>query len=83
MVYYSERLHNEAGMRAGQLIAEGAIGRVLQVVNLAPHRLSKASRPAWFFRRAQYGGAPCASMPSRSQSSPSQSMTTHRSGAAT
>jgi predicted dehydrogenase len=56
MVYYSERLHNEAGMRAGQLIAEGAIGRVLQVINLAPHRLSKATRPAWFFDKEKYGG---------------------------
>jgi len=56
MVYYSERLHNEAGMKAGDLIAAGAIGRVLQVVNLAPHRLSKAIRPDWFFEKEKYGG---------------------------
>ncbi len=56
MVYYSERLHNEAGMKAGELIADGAIGRVLQVINLAPHRLSKATRPDWFFDKEQYGG---------------------------
>jgi predicted dehydrogenase len=56
MVYYSERLHNEAGMKAGDLIAAGAIGRVLQVINLAPHRLSKATRPGWFFEKEQYGG---------------------------
>ena len=56
MVYYSERLHNEAGMKAGALIAEGAIGHVLQVINLAPHRLSKKIRPAWFFDKKQYGG---------------------------
>lgn len=56
MVYYSERLHNEAGMRAGQLIAEGAVGRVLQVINLAPHRLSKPTRPDWFFDKEKYGG---------------------------
>ena len=56
MVYYSERLHNEAGMKAGELIAGGAIGRVLQVINLAPHRLSKESRPDWFFNKEQYGG---------------------------
>lgn len=56
MVYYSERLHNESSMRATELIREGAIGKVLQVINLAPHRMSKAARPAWFFEKAQYGG---------------------------
>lgn len=56
MVYYSERLHNDAAWRAGELIAGGAIGRVLQVVNLAPHRLAKPSRPEWFFDKQQYGG---------------------------
>ena len=55
-VYYAERLHNDAAWRAGELIAQGAIGRVLQVLNLAPHRLAKASRPDWFFDKACYGG---------------------------
>ncbi len=56
MVYYSERLHNEAGMKAGELIAAGAVGKVLQVINLAPHRLAKATRPDWFFDKEKYGG---------------------------
>jgi predicted dehydrogenase len=56
MVYYSERLHVEAAVYAGDLIRDGVIGRVIQVINLAPHRLSKASRPAWFFEKAKYGG---------------------------
>ena len=55
-VYYAERIHNEAAWRAGELIAEGAIGDVLQVVTLAPHRLSKATRPGWFFDKRCYGG---------------------------
>lgn len=55
-VYYAERLHNDAAWRAGELIAEGAIGRVVQVLNLAPHRLAKATRPDWFFDKACYGG---------------------------
>ncbi|NKB98819.1 MAG: gfo/Idh/MocA family oxidoreductase [Pseudomonadales bacterium] len=55
-VYYAERLHNEAAWRAGELVAAGAVGRVLQVVNLAPHRLSKGSRPDWFFDKRAYGG---------------------------
>ena len=56
LVYYSERLHNDAAWQAGELIAEGNIGRVIQVLNLAPHRLAKATRPDWFFDKAQYGG---------------------------
>lgn len=56
MVYYSERLHVESAWYAGELIQQGAIGRVLQVINLAPHKLSKGSRPDWFFDKAQYGG---------------------------
>ena len=55
-VYYSERVHNEAAWHAGDLIAQGAIGRVLHVLNLAPHRLSKETRPDWFFDKARYGG---------------------------
>jgi predicted dehydrogenase len=59
MVYYSERLHNECAVFAGQLIAEGAIGRVVQVLGLGPHRLNASSRPDWFFQREQYGGILC------------------------
>ena len=56
MVYYSERLHNEAAWHAGELIRNGAIGRLLHVLIMAPHRLSKESRPAWFFDKEAYGG---------------------------
>lgn len=58
-VYFSERLHVESAMHATDLVRDGAIGRVLQVIGLGPHRLSKASRPAWFFERAKYGGILC------------------------
>jgi predicted dehydrogenase len=56
LCYFSERLHNESSMKATELIRSGAIGDVLQVINLAPHRMSKAARPDWFFNKAQYGG---------------------------
>ena len=56
MVYYSERLHNESSMKATELIQCGAVGQVLQVINLAPHRLSKEARPDWFFEKKKYGG---------------------------
>jgi predicted dehydrogenase len=55
-VYYSERLHVECAVHAGYLVRGGAIGRVVQVLGLGPHRLSAASRPAWFFEKARYGG---------------------------
>jgi predicted dehydrogenase len=56
-VYYSERLHSECAVFAGQLIADGQIGRVVQVVGFGPHRLGPPSgRPAWFFEKARYGG---------------------------
>ncbi|WP_395344433.1 Gfo/Idh/MocA family protein [Ningiella sp. W23] len=55
-VYYAERLHNDAANKAGELIKSGAIGKVLQVICLAPHRLSKQSRPDWFFDKTRYGG---------------------------
>lgn len=59
MVYYSERLHVECAVFAGQLIQQGAIGRVVQVVGFGPHRLNAPSRPAWFFEKAKYGGILC------------------------
>lgn len=55
-VYFAERVHNEAAWRAGEMLAQGAVGEVIQVLNLAPHRLSAETRPDWFFRKANYGG---------------------------
>ncbi|NLJ75307.1 MAG: Gfo/Idh/MocA family oxidoreductase [Firmicutes bacterium] len=56
MVYYSERLHVESAVYAGQLIKNGAIGRVIHVAGFGPHRLNLPSRPDWFFQREHYGG---------------------------
>ncbi len=58
-VYFSERLHVEAAMYATDLVQQGAIGRVLQVIGLGPHRLNASTRPEWFFKKAQYGGILC------------------------
>lgn len=58
-VYFSERLHVESAVFAGQLVKEGAIGKVVQVTGFGPHRLNASSRPAWFFERAKYGGILC------------------------
>jgi predicted dehydrogenase len=59
MCYYSERIHVEAAVYAGQLIEEGAIGKVIQVLGLGPHRLNAPSRPDWFFEKDKYGGILC------------------------
>ena len=55
-VLYSERHEVPAAIRAGELIKAGAIGRVLQTINLAPHRINPKSRPEWFFQKERYGG---------------------------
>lgn len=55
-VYYAERIHNEAAWHAGEMVAQGAVGDVIQVLNIAPHRLAIATRPPWFFQKRCYGG---------------------------
>jgi predicted dehydrogenase len=55
-VDFCERFHHPATVRAGELVAAGAVGRVVQTIGLGPHRADPASRPDWFFRREQYGG---------------------------
>lgn len=53
---FSERFEVPAMTRAAALVAQGAIGRVVQTTGLGPHRLNAATRPDWFFERARYGG---------------------------
>ena len=55
-IYFSERLHVEASVRAGEMIREGAIGKIVQVMGWGPHRLSETTRPGWFFDPERYGG---------------------------
>lgn len=58
-IYYSERLHVESAVFAGQLIEEGAIGKVVQVIGTGPHRANADSRPDWFFDPEKFGGILC------------------------
>lgn len=48
-VNYSERVSDESAIFAGRLLECGAIGRVVQVLGMGPHRLNLPSRPDWFF----------------------------------
>ena len=58
-IMYSERLEVRAAVQAGYLIKSGAIGKVIQTVNIAPHQVNAPSRPDWFWDPAQYGGILC------------------------
>jgi predicted dehydrogenase len=58
-ILYSERLTNPASVKAGELVQAGAIGKVIQTLGMGPHRMSPASRPAWFFDPEKAGGVLC------------------------
>ncbi|CAN1547858.1 MviM Predicted dehydrogenases and related proteins [Rhabdaerophilaceae bacterium] len=55
-VDFTERFEVRSTTRAGELVHSGAIGKVLHVVGLGPHRLNRHLRPGWFFEKAAYGG---------------------------
>lgn len=58
-IMYSERLGNPASVKAGELIKEGALGKVIQTIGLGPHRMNPSSRPQWFFDPKKAGGILC------------------------
>jgi predicted dehydrogenase len=58
-IMYSERLENQATIRAAELVKAGAIGHVVQTIGLGPHRMAPATRPSWFFEKPRYGGILC------------------------
>jgi len=58
-IMYSERLENQATIRAAELVKAGAIGHGVQTIGLGPHRMAPATRPAWFFEKPRYGGILC------------------------
>lgn len=55
-ICFSERFVVPAMEVVTKLVADGAIGRVVQTVGLGPHRLNRAIRPPWFFDVDTYGG---------------------------
>src|SRR5580698_2280754 len=66
-IMYSELLEVKAAVKAGELVQAGAIGRVIQTINIAPHQIMQKSgdngggapRPDWFWNPDQYGGILC------------------------
>ena len=63
-IMYSERLEVKAAVKAGELVKAGAIGQVLQTINIAPHQVIQnggdagggTGRPDWFWDPVKYGG---------------------------
>jgi predicted dehydrogenase len=55
-VCYSEHFETRATVKAGELVAAGAIGEVINTVGLGPHALNNNKRAPYFFQREQYGG---------------------------
>ena len=70
-IMYSERLEVKAAVKAGELVQAGAIGNVIQTINIAPHQIRQRpgsdagsagsidGRPAWFWKDVQFGGILC------------------------
>jgi predicted dehydrogenase len=68
-IMYSERLEVPAAVHAGELIRQGAIGKVIQTINIAPHQIQQgiaggdaggaSKRPEWFWNDTQFGGILC------------------------
>jgi predicted dehydrogenase len=66
-IMYSELLEVKAAVYAGELVKQGAIGKVIQTINIAPHQIFQragdaggaAGRPDWFWVPEQYGGILC------------------------
>jgi predicted dehydrogenase len=55
-VNFTERFEVRAVTRALELVHGGAIGEVIQVVGLGPHRENPHTRAPWFYDKRRYGG---------------------------
>ena len=58
-ILFSERLEGPAAVDAGHLVHSGAMGKVIQTVNIAPHKINPATRPEWFWDYDRFGGILC------------------------
>lgn len=66
-ILYSEMLEVPAAVKAAELVQAGAIGRVIQTINIAPHQIMQKAgdagggspRPDWFWDPEKYGGILC------------------------
>lgn len=57
LVHFGERVDNAATVKAVELVASGAVGRIVQTTGFGPHRLlGHVPRPDWTFHTRFYGG---------------------------
>jgi predicted dehydrogenase len=55
-ICFSERFEVQSAVKAGELVKAGAIGKVIQTINIAPHRIHPPARPDWFWDPSRAGG---------------------------
>lgn len=55
-VCYSEHFETRSTVKAGELVAAGAIGKLVHTLGLGPHQIRNNQRPDWFYDRPRYGG---------------------------
>jgi len=58
-VNFSERFEVPAVVKAEELVAAGAIGKVKQTLGTGPHQQALSERPPWYFKRKRFGGILC------------------------
>jgi predicted dehydrogenase len=58
-ICYSEHFETRSTVKAGELVAAGAIGKVVHTMGLGPHAIRNNQRPDWFYERKRYGGILC------------------------
>jgi predicted dehydrogenase len=58
-VCYSEHFETRSTVKAGELVAAGAIGEVINTIGMGPHAIHNGNRADWFFDRQRYGGILC------------------------
>jgi len=58
-VNFSERFEVPAVVKAEELVASGAIGKVKQTLGMGPHQQALGQRPPWYFKRQRFGGILC------------------------
>ena len=72
-VCYSEHYLQKSTVAASRLVAEGAIGRVVNTIGLGPHRIGLHARPDWFWDTAPRRATSSSTSPRTSSSSSSTS----------
>jgi predicted dehydrogenase len=55
-LYSNEHHDRRCTIKAGELVEQGVIGKVVQTTGFGPHKVRSTSRPDWFFDRSISGG---------------------------